>query len=88
VIKGALSNNRADRTQRVIPLKEVGLVFLSLLVFLCGCTYIPQKNFDCGDWNEAKDTWFCQSRVTGKCIKNTYVEPEQCSSIPKGETNE
>ena len=81
----ALSNNRAG-------LKESGLVLLLLLpFFLGGCNVIEvpaPKQFDCGDWNEAQNEWYCQSRVTGKCIKNQYVDSQECDAIEKGETNE
>ena len=67
----------------------LAVVFVSSVI-LTGCTQtiieVPApKQFDCGDWNEDKTAWFCRSRVTGKCIKNQYVNAEACNSIPIGE---
>jgi len=48
---------------------------------LSGCIVeVPaQKQFDCGLYDG--DNWHCLSRTTDKCIKNTYVELEECEGI-------
>jgi hypothetical protein len=75
-MRRGLSNNRAWLH------KELGFL---LLVLLVGCTIAPlEKHFDCGDWNEDMNSWYCQSRVTGKCIRNEYVDMEECKEINNG----
>jgi len=54
-----------------------------LILFLSGCETV-QKNYDCGDWNDDKTSWYCISRTTDKCILNTYVEINQCEGITTG----
>lgn len=51
------------------------------LILIAGCTLVEipaQKQFDCSG---GRETWHCRSRATGKCIKNTYVDPEYCEDI-------
>ena len=57
-----------------------------LVLVLAGCTIeVPApKQFDCGDFNKETGEWYCLSRTTDKCIRNMYVETEQCNNI-KGE---
>ena len=63
MIRRALSNNRAGLH------KEVGLL---ALIFIVGCTYVPQKNFECV-WAEDKEHWQCKSLVTEKYFKCEYI---------------
>ena len=64
------------------------LLLALTILLVAGCTVIEvpaPKQFNCGDWNGDMTSWYCVSRVTDKCIRNEYVEFNQCDRIEKGE---
>ena len=76
---------RRDEKKKSNPWQQF-ILTSTLALVLAGCIVeVPApKQFDCAG---GSPEWHCRSRVTDKCIKNTYVDMEESDAAGLNQYN-